>query len=149
MKIALGCDHAGFSLKEPIKKHLQAREIYVYDFGTFDEISIDYPDVAFTVSNSVSRGEFQLGIFICGTGLGGSIVANKIPGIRAALCTDPYMSRMARAHNDANILALGSRVIGQGLAMEIVDTFLSEKFHGDRHRQRVNKIDLYEKRFTK
>jgi len=149
MKIALGCDHAGFSLKEAVKRHLQENDVYVYDFGTFDENSIDYPDIAFTVSNSVLEGEFDRGIFICGTGVGGAMVANKIPGIRAALCENTYTARMSREHNNANVLCMGSRVTGSGLALEIVDTFLKTPFQGGRHQQRVAKIELYENRYCK
>ncbi len=144
MTVALGCDHAGFYLKELIKKYLKDKKIYIYDFGTFDETSIDYPDIAFTVGKSVSQGEFDFGIIVCGTGVGVSITANKIRGIRAALCGDTYTARSSREHNNANILTMGSRVIGSGLAIDIVEAFLSTDFLGGRHLTRVEKIKLYE-----
>lgn len=144
MEIALGCDHAGFKLKEEIKQHLQAQGIVVSDFGTFCENSVDYPDIALPVVKAVREGIFPLGILICGTGIGMSIAANKHPGIRAALCNDPYSARCAREHNDANILTLGARVIGPGLALEVVDQFIKAQFKGGRHQHRLNKIALFE-----
>lgn len=149
MKIALGCDHAGFKLKETVKKFLNEKKIFVYDFGTFDEISVDYPDIAFTVGRSIVNGDFNYGIVICGTGVGVSITANKIPGIRAALCGDTYTARSSREHNDANMLTMGARVTGPGLALDIVNGFISTDFQGGRHLTRVNKIKLYEDHYTK
>lgn len=145
MRIALGCDHAGYLLKEEVKSHLKLRELSVFDFGTFDETSIDYPDISFAVAKNISEGTFDLGILICGTGVGVSIAANKVPGIRAALCGDTFTARAAREHNNANILALGARVVGSGLALDIVDAFLGSKFAGQRHSGRVGKIELLEK----
>ncbi len=147
MHIALGCDHAGFKLKESIKDHLTQNNFSVYDFGTFDETSIDYPDIAYLVGDSVSRGNYDRGIFICGSGIGGSIVLNKVCGIRAALCGDLYTARLSREHNDANVLALGARVTGAGLALEIVDVFLATNFQAGRHQTRLKKVNLYEKQY--
>lgn len=144
MEVALGCDHAGYTLKEQIKEHLRAQEIAVSDFGTFCENSVDYPDIALPVVKAVREGIFPLGILICGTGIGMSIAANKHAGIRAALCNDPFSAHCAREHNDANILTLGARVIGPGLALEVVDHFIKAKFQGGRHQQRLNKIALFE-----
>lgn len=145
MKIALGCDHAGYELKETVKEYLEAENHDYFDFGTFGASSIDYPDIASTVANNVIGNEFTTGILICGTGVGVSIVANKIPGIRAALCGDTFTARASRQHNDANILTMGSRVTGSGLALDIVAAFLGAGFQGGRHQRRVEKIGLYEK----
>uniref|UniRef100_A0A7C5ZD39 Ribose 5-phosphate isomerase B n=1 Tax=Caldicellulosiruptor owensensis TaxID=55205 RepID=A0A7C5ZD39_9FIRM len=144
MKIAIGSDHAGFSLKEAIKKHLETRGIEYKDFGTYSPESCDYPDIAKEVAITLKNGEFEFGILICGTGIGISIAANKVKGIRAALCHDTFSAKAARAHNNANILAMGARVIGEGLACEIVDAFLSSTFEGGRHQRRVDKIHLIE-----
>jgi len=144
MKIAIGSDHAGFSLKEAIKKHLETRGIEYKDFGTYSPESCDYPDIAKEVAIALKNGEFEFGILICGTGIGISIAANKVKGIRAALCHDTFSAKAARAHNNANILAMGARVIGEGLACEIVDAFLSSTFEGGRHQRRVDKIHLIE-----
>ncbi len=140
LKLAIGADHAGFRLKEAVKKHLDKRGIEYKDFGTYSEESCDYPDIARDVAVAVKKGEFDFGILICGTGIGISIAANKIKGIRAALCHDTFSAKAARAHNNANILAMGARVIGEGLACEIVDRFLSAQFEGGRHQRRVDKI---------
>jgi len=144
MRVALGSDHAGYNLKEQVKVHLQTREIASADFGTFCDSSVDYPDIAMPVVQGVRDGDFQLGILICGSGVGMAIAAGKYKGIRAALCGEPYTARLAREHNDANVLALGAWVTGAGLAMEIIDTFLNTKFAGDRHLQRLNKIMMIE-----
>jgi len=147
LKIALGSDHGGYQLKEEIKRWLTEKGEYeVRDFGTYSEGSCDYPDVALPVARAVAQGECSLGILVCGTGIGVSIVANKVPGIRAALCHDTYSARMSRAHNDANILALGARVIGPGLAQEIIRAFLAEPFQGGRHQGRLRKISELEVR---
>jgi len=144
--IAIGSDHGGFKLKEEIKQFFDKEQIEYKDFGTFCEDPTDYSDIAMEVSKAVIEGGFSKGIIICGTGIGISIAANKINGIRAALCTDPYMARMAREHNDANVLALGGRVIGAGLAVEIVKAFISSPFsHDKRHENRINKIMAIEK----
>lgn len=146
MRVALGSDHAGFHLKEQVKEHLQAMEIACTDFGTFCENSVDYPDISLPVAQGIRDGEFQYGILICGTGVGMAIAACKYSGIRAALCSEPYTARCAREHNDANILTLGSRVTGPGLALDIVEIFLKTPFAGGRHLKRLDKIALIEKR---
>lgn len=146
MKITIGSDHGAVNLKEEVKKVLAEMDIEVNDVGTYGVISVDYPDIAEKVAQSVVRGESDRGILLCGTGIGISIAANKIPGIRAALCHDVYSARMSREHNDANILAMGERVIGFGPAREIVRTWVTAEFGGDRHARRVNKIGALEKR---
>ncbi|MFN7960378.1 MAG: ribose 5-phosphate isomerase B [Thermoanaerobaculia bacterium] len=144
MKIALGADHAGYALKEHLRSWLAERGWGVQDFGTFSAEPADYPDLAEAVARSVARGEEPLGILVCGSGTGMAIAANKIRGARAANCFDITSARLARAHNDANVLALGSRLIGQGLAEEIAETFLSTPFEGGRHARRVGKISALE-----
>lgn len=145
MKVALGADHGGYELKEAIRKHLQAQEIEVFDFGTHSNDSVDYPKYGFAVGSAIIKGEADLGIVVCGTGLGISMAANKIPGIRAALCSETFSARMAREHNNANVLALGARVIGIGLALDIVDIFLKTEFSGGRHALRVDLISNIER----
>ncbi|MCR5833427.1 MAG: ribose 5-phosphate isomerase B [Selenomonadaceae bacterium] len=141
MKITIGSDHGAFELKESVKKVLATYEdIEVKDVGTYDTTSVDYPDIAEKVCDDVVSGAADKGIVLCGTGIGISIAANKIKGIRCALCSDVYSARMSREHNDANVLALGGRVTGIGLAEEIVRTWLATEFGGDRHERRVNKI---------
>ncbi|MEY7999318.1 ribose 5-phosphate isomerase B [Clostridium sp. Mt-5] len=149
MKIALGSDHAGFPLKKEVIKYLQEKGMKIQDFGTFSEDSCDYPDYALKVAEEVSKKNYDFGILICGTGIGISIAANKVPGIRAALCGDTFSAHACREHNDANILAMGQRVVGVGLALDIVDTFLSAKFQGDRHQKRIDKITGIEKKYNK
>ena len=136
--IGLGCDHGGYALKEEIKKHLDDRGIAYQDYGCDSEASVDYPIYAKKVANAVASGECEQGILICGTGIGISIAANKVPGIRAALCHDCFSAQATREHNNANILALGARVVGPGLALMIVDTFLDTPFSNDpRHVRRL------------
>jgi len=149
MKIALGSDHGGYNLKEVVKKHLDELCIEYEDFGCSNCNSVDYPDYGLKVSEQIISGQFDRGIIICGTGIGISISANKVPGIRAAVCSETFSARMARMHNDANILALGERVVGPGLALEIVDAFLKEEFQGGRHAIRVGKIADIEKKYCK
>jgi ribose 5-phosphate isomerase B len=149
MKIAIGSDHAGLSLKNEVVKHLERRGIEFKDFGTFTEDSTDYPDYAEEVAEEVAAKNFDFGILVCGTGIGISIAANKVPGIRAALCSDTFSAHSSREHNDANILALGARVLGIGLALDIVDNFLNASFLGDRHLKRVNKITAIENKYRK
>lgn len=144
LKIAFGCDHAGVELREAVVAAVQALGHELVDFGTYSRESVDYPDFAEKVAAAVQAGECQFGILVCGTGVGISISANKVSGIRAALCGNEYMARMSRLHNDANVLALGARVIGPGLAQEIVTTFLQTKFEGGRHQCRVEKISALE-----
>ncbi|MCB2293168.1 ribose 5-phosphate isomerase B [Clostridium algoriphilum] len=149
MKIALGCDHGGLSLKKEIIKHLESKNIEVKDFGTYTEDSCDYPEYALKVAEEVVAGNCELGVLICGTGIGVSISANKVPGIRAALCSDTFSAHATREHNNANVLTLGARVVGTGLALDIVDTFISAKFQGDRHQRRIDKIADIEKKYSK
>jgi ribose 5-phosphate isomerase B len=143
-KLALGADHAGYLLKNELAKKLAAAGHEVQDFGTGSAASVDYPDFAAAVARSVAAGEAELGIVVCGSGIGVAIAANKVNGIRAATCNDLYSARLSRAHNDANVLALGARILGQGLAEEIVDVFLSTPFEGGRHCGRVDKIGRLE-----
>ncbi len=140
MKIALGADHAGFPLKERIKEYLEEKGYQVIDMGTYSRESVHYPNFAEKVARAIQRGEADRGILICGTGIGMSITANKFKGIRAALCTNEYMARMSRRHNDANVLCLGERVLGVELALSIVETWLKEEFEGGRHEVRVKLI---------
>jgi len=145
MKIALGSDHAGLPLKNEIIKHLEGKGIEIKDFGTYTEESCDYPDYAQNVAEKVVAKEFDFGILVCGTGIGISIAAYKVKGVRAALCSDTFSAHACREHNNANILALGQRVVGVGLALDIVDNFLNAKFQGGRHENRVNKMMGIEK----
>lgn len=135
--MAIGCDHGGFELKQAVMKHLEQRGIEYKDFGTYTPESCDYPVYGEAVARAVASGEFERGILICGTGIGISIAANKVSGIRAANCGDCYSAELTRRHNDANILALGARVLGEGLALKIVDTFLDTQFEGGRHAKRI------------
>lgn len=140
--IAIGSDHGGFALKQAVMKHLESRGEQYRDFGTYSEASCDYPDYGRAVAEAVARGEYQFGIIICGTGIGISITANKVHGIRAALCGDCFSAEATRLHNDANVLAMGARVVGEGLALKIVDTFLDTPFSNDeRHIRRISKIE--------
>lgn len=147
MKVALGSDHAGLSLKKEIIKHLEEKGMEIKDFGTYTEDSCDYPDFALKVAEEVSTQNFELGILVCGTGIGISIAANKVPGIRAAACSDTFAAHACREHNNANILAIGERIVGTGLALDIVDTFLNSKFEGGRHQRRIDKITEIEKKY--
>jgi len=144
MKIAIGSDHAGFGLKEDLLEHLQGLNHDIVDCGTDTTASVDYPDFGEKVSKMVSSGEVERGILICGTGLGMSMVANKFPNVRAALCNDLFSAKMSRLHNDANVLVLGGRIIGKDLAAEIVRTWMSTAFEGERHMRRLNKIKKIE-----
>ena len=140
--IALGCDQGGFALKQEIMAHLKERGLEFKDYGSYDEQSVDYPVYAKKVAEAILSGECDKGILICGTGIGISIAANKYEGIRAALCTDCFMAEATRLHNDANILAMGGRVVGAGLAIKMVDTFLDTPFSNDeRHKRRIAKIE--------
>lgn len=145
MKIALGADHGGFELKNEIRDHLENQGYEILDFGTNTKDSVDYPRYGFLVGDAVNNGKADLGIVVCGTGLGISIAANKVPGVRAAVCTETYSARMAREHNNANVLALGGRVTGVGLALDIVDIFVKTPFAGGRHARRVDLISSIEK----
>ena len=146
MKIAIGCDHAGVAMKNEITPILDGMNIEWEDFGTKDEESVDYPDFGERVSSAVSTGKVDRGILICGTGIGMSIVANKFPGIRAALCQEDYSAKMSRLHNDANMLVLPGRVIDMSTARAIVKTWFSTDFEGGRHQRRLDKITAIEEK---
>jgi ribose 5-phosphate isomerase B len=146
MRIAIGADHGGYELKQQIAEFLIAQGYEINDLGTHSLESVDYPDFAELVARAVARDEAERGVVICGTGIGVSMSANKVRGIRAALCTDCYMARMAREHNDAQVLCLGARVLGIGSALEIVQVFLSNEFQGGRHARRVGKINALDEK---
>mgnify|MGYP002767681478 FL=1 len=140
--IAIGSDHGGFELKEKLMEHLSERGLEYKDFGTYSSASCDYPVYAKAVANAVASGECDRGILICGTGIGVSMTANKVHGIRAALCGDCFSAEATRQHNDANILCMGARVVGEGLALKIADTFLDTPFSNDeRHIRRISMIE--------
>lgn len=142
MDIMIGSDHAGFGLKEMCKDFLGKRKEHVVtDIGVFSRESSDYPLIAHKVARGVASGQYRRGILICGSGIGMSMVANRYKGVRAALCCDLYSARLSRLHNDANILAMGERVLGAGLALEILSTFLETEFEGGRHQARISQID--------
>jgi ribose 5-phosphate isomerase B len=145
MRIGLACDHGGFELKEELKSFLKSIGVEPIDMGTFNEDSVDYPDFGILVAEKVSRREWERGILICGTGIGMSMVANKFPGIRAAVANDLYSSRCSREHNDANILIIGGRIVGKELAKEIVKVWLETPFAGGRHKRRLEKIEVLER----
>lgn len=140
MKIAFGCDHGGYDLKEDVIEFLKSRDIEVLDLGTYSTASVDYPDYGKAVGEAVQSKEADLGIVICGTGIGISLAANKVEGIRAAVVSDTFSARMARMHNNANVLAFGARVVGKGLAIDLVKAWLDTSFEGGRHERRVDKI---------
>ena len=148
-KIAIASDHAGLELKEDIKTFLKEKGVAILDMGTNGSESVDYPDYGIPVAEKVSRGELNKGILICGTGIGMSIVANKFSNVRAALVNDVYSATMAKEHNDANILVIGGRIAGKGLAREMVKAWLEAKFEGGRHQKRLNKIKEIEKGMKK
>ena len=140
--IALGCDHGGYELMQEVKAHLTKRGFEYKDFGCYSTKAVDYPEFGRAAAKAVASGECECGIVICGTGIGISITANKVPGIRCALCTDCFMAQATREHNDANMLAFGARVLGAGTALKIVDTFLDTPFSNDeRHKRRIAKIE--------
>ncbi|MBU4440062.1 MAG: ribose 5-phosphate isomerase B [Acetobacterium sp.] len=149
MKIAIGSDHGGLDLKESIKPFLIEQGHEVVDFGTGTHDSCDYPVYGQRVGEAVSFGDCDRGIAICGTGLGISMAVNKVPGIRGALCTNEFMAEMSREHNDANVLVLGARVLGEGLAMRIVKVWLETEFAGGRHQRRIDQIHEIEKKYAK
>lgn len=142
--IAIGCDHGGINLKKVLIEYLEKNNIEYKDFGTYSEKSCDYPDIAIPLAEDVAKGKYEKGILICGTGIGMSMAANKVKGIRAALCHDVFSAKATRQHNNANILTCGERVIGQGLFLEIVNAFLNSDFEGGRHSIRVGKITAKE-----
>ena len=146
MKIALACDHGAYDLKETIKAHLTEKGYEVKDFGCFDKSSCDYPDFAGPAAKAVASGECDRGIVVCTTGIGVSITANKIDGIRCALLSDPWSAKMTRLHNDTNMMALGAGVVGENLALEIVDVWVGTEFSGgERHQRRIDKVMALEK----
>lgn len=150
MKVAFGCDHGGFVLKKEVIEYLEKNGHEVIDFGTNDEKSVDYPTYALAVAECVKEGKADLGILICGTGIGISISANKVPGIRCAAVSDTFTARATRQHNNSNILAMGGRTLGPGLAVDIVDIFLNTPFSGDeRHQRRIDGITAIEKKYSK
>ncbi|HCW04003.1 MAG TPA: ribose 5-phosphate isomerase B [Clostridium sp.] len=149
MKIAIASDHGGLRLKAHIIDYLNSKGIEFKDFGSFDESSCDYPDYAQPVAEAVAAKEYDFGILICGTGIGIGIAANKVPGIRAALCHDTFSAHACREHNNANILTMGERIVGPGLALDIVDTFLKAEFQSGRHATRIDKISEIEKKYFK
>ncbi len=140
MKIALGADHAGYPLKEAIKRYFDEKEIKYLDVGVYDTKSCDYPEQAVKLCEKITSGEAALGILCCGTGVGMSIAANKIKGIRAACCSDYFSAKYTRLHNDANVLCLGARVLGEGEALELADVFLNTEFLGGKHKRRIDLI---------
>lgn len=144
MKLAIGCDHVAVALKKHIIAHLTEQGHELIDLGTYTEERCDYPIYGQKVALSVVNGEADLGILICGTGIGISLAANKVPGIRAAVCSEPYSAAMARSHNNANIVAFGARVVGQGTAEQIVDAFLSARYEGGRHQKRIEMLESIE-----
>lgn len=144
MKIAIGCDHGGLEHKNAIKEHLESRGFEVVDSGIYEQVSVDYPDIAEKVCANILSGECERGFLVCGTGVGMSIAANKIKGIRAAVCSEHFSAKYTRLHNDTNILCLGGRVIGIGTALELADIFVDTEFEGGRHANRVAKITALE-----
>jgi ribose 5-phosphate isomerase B len=149
MKIALACDHGGLNLKNAVKEYLTQNGYEYVDFGTNSTDSCDYPDYALPAAEAVAKGECERGIVICSTGIGVSIVANKVPGVRCAHCHDTYCAEFTRLHNDSNMLAMGEKVVGVGYALKIVEIFLTTNFEGGRHQRRVDKITAIEQKYSK
>ena len=145
MKIAVGCDHGGLEHKNAIAEHLKSEGFEVEDFGIYENKSVDYPEIALKVANSIKNGENELGILVCGTGIGMSLAANKVNGIRAAACSEHFSAKYTRLHNNSNILCLGGRVIGIGTALELCDIFVITEFEGGRHQRRIDMITEIEK----
>ncbi len=143
-KITIGCDHAGYALKQKVIEHLRTRGVEVIDMGTHSTDSCDYPAIASAVCKNIQDGVTELGILICGTGIGMSMAANKHRGIRAAACSDTFSARLTRMHNDANVLCFGERVVGMGLACDLVDNFIDAEFEGGKHQRRVDMITAIE-----
>jgi len=140
MKIAVGCDHGGLEHKNAIVEHLKEKGHEVTDFGIYEQVSVDYPDIAKKVTGAIVNGDDELGILVCGTGIGMSIAANKVKGIRAAACSEHFSAKYTRMHNNSNVLCLGGRVIGVGTALELTDLFIDTPFEGGRHQRRIDKI---------
>ena len=149
MKIAIGCDHGGINLKPFVEKVLKERDVEIVDMGCFDSSSVDYPDYALKVAEAVSQGVVEKGIILCGTGIGISIAANKVKGIRAAVCHDLFTAKMCAEHNDANILSMGGRIISGEMASDMVEVWLDTPFAGGRHTGRVEKISQIENKYFK
>lgn len=149
MKIAIACDHGGLNLKNAVIDYLKANGYEYEDFGTDSTASCDYPDFALPAAEAVASGMCDKGILICSTGIGVSMVANKVPGVRCAHCHDVYCAKFTRLHNDANVLAMGEKVVGTGYALQIAETFLTTQFEGGRHQRRVDKITAIEKKYCK
>jgi len=144
MKIAIGCDHGGLEHKNAIVEHLKERGFEVSDFGIYEQVSVDYPDIASKVCASIVSGENERAILVCGTGIGMSIAANKVKGIRAAACSEHFSAKYTRLHNNSNVLCLGGRVIGVGTAIELADLFVDTDFEGESHQRRIDKITVIE-----
>ena len=144
MKIAVGCDHGGFDHKNAIAEHLKQSGFEVVDYGIYENKSVDYPDIASKLCNGILEGEADLGILVCGTGIGMSIAANKFKGIRSAACSEHFSAKYTRLHNNSNVLCLGGRVIGIGTALELADLFVNTEFEGGRHQNRIDKIEKIE-----
>jgi len=149
MKIAIGADHGGFKLKEKLKKYLKTKGHSVRDFGTYSLASCDYPKIGFEVALAIAKKKAKMGILVCKTGIGQAIVANKIPGVRAGVCSDVRCARYSRKHNDTNVLVLGSLFIKEALAKKILSVWLATKFEAGRHKRRLNQIKEIEKKFLK
>jgi ribose 5-phosphate isomerase B len=141
LKIAIGSDHGGFELKNELVQFLSSEGYEFKDFGIYEKVSVDYPVISKTIAKAVANGEYDRGVVICGSGLGVAIAANKICGIRAVTCHDTYSARMSREHNDANVLTMGERVIGKGLALDVLEVWLKSKFEGGRHERRISMIE--------
>lgn len=146
MKIALGCDHGGLEHKNAIGEFLKEQGFEVVDFGIYEQVSVDYPDIAAPLCESILKGETERGILVCGTGIGMSIAANKFKGIRAAACSEHFSAKYTRLHNNSNVLCLGGRVIGVGTAVELAEIFVNTEFEGGRHQKRVDKITAIEEK---
>ncbi len=144
MKIAIGCDHGGLEHKNAIVEHLKERGFEIIDFGIYEQKSVDYPEIALKVANCIASGEAERGFLVCGTGIGMSLAANKVKGIRAAACSEHFSAKYTRLHNNSNILCLGGRVIGVGTALELADLFVDTEFEGGRHQRRVDMISEIE-----
>ncbi|MCF6096473.1 ribose 5-phosphate isomerase B [Thermovorax subterraneus] len=147
MKVIIGSDHFGFKLKEVIKEHIEAKGIEVVDIGVYDENPVDYPDIGVALAERIASGEFERGILICGTGIGMAIVANKVPGVRAAVCHDVYSAERARKSNDAQVMAMGAQIVGSELAKKLVDIWLESEFQGGRSLPKVEKINKIDEKY--
>ena len=147
--IAIGSDHAAYKLKLLVEEHLKEKGVEFEDLGCYGPERVDYPVYGQKVAEAVASGQYEAGIVLCGTGIGISLAANKVPGIRCAVCSDTYSAKYTRLHNDANMLAMGEKVVGVGYALEIVETFLTTEFEGGRHQRRVDKITAIEKKYCK